>query len=298
MTATKRVRSVTAATDFSRDATQAVRRAALLSGALPARLELLHVVDASPWAQASALFGRKQGGKAAYLEAARRKLDATMEALENIETPSMRARADMGNVLDEILRASAASDLLVLGARGQRRMRETLLGTTAERLLQKGRGAMLVVKEAARHAYRHVVVPIDFSADSILALEAALRLAPDATITLVHAYDVVFEGMLWRGDVPKSTVENFRREARSDALSRLNGVATSVGLQERRFEKVVTRGYPPRVILAAAQRKKADLIAIGKQGRSMLGRLLVGSVTRHVLGECRCDVLVVRRRSS
>ncbi|MNF17923.1 putative universal stress protein [compost metagenome] len=35
-----------------------------------------------------------------------------------------------------------------------------------------------------------------------------------------------------------------------------------------------------------------DLIVVGKQGESALEELLVGSVTKHVLNESQCDVLV------
>jgi nucleotide-binding universal stress UspA family protein len=294
----KPIRSITAATDFSRDGTRSVQRATLLANALSARLELLHVVDASPLAQAAAMLAGKPGGRAACLESVRRKLDATVKALQVPELPSIRARLRVGSVLDEILHAAGTSDLLVLGARGQHPMRDAILGTTAERLLQKGHRAMLVVKKAPKRAYRNVVVPIDFSVDSIAALEATLRIAPAAFITLVHAYDVEFEGMLWRGSVPKSVVEGFRRDARTRALVKIHGVAVDLGIREGRFDNVVKRGYPPRVILDAARRKDADLIAIGKQGRSILERLLIGSVTRRVLGESRCDVLVARRRSS
>jgi nucleotide-binding universal stress UspA family protein len=295
--AMKPIRSMTVATDFSADATRSVQRAALLASALGARLEVLHVVDASALAQASALLAGKQGCKAECLESARRKLDGTVDAMDVSTPPSIHARVRVGNVLDEILRASQASDLLVLGARGQHRMRAAILGTTSERLLQKGRGTLLVVKKPARHAYRRVVASIDFSADSLAALQAALRVAPGAHFTLVHAYDVEFEGMLWRGNVPKATVDGFRRDARTSALAKMHSVGVKLGVAEARLDKVATRGYPPRVILDTAKRKDADLIVIGKQGRSVLERLLIGSVTRHVLGESRCDVLVARRSS-
>ena len=61
------------------------------------------------------------------------------------------------------------------------------------------------------------------------------------------------------------------------------------------IQGVVGRGYPARVVLDAAEKRGADLIAVGKRGRSGLERLLIGSLTRHVLGESRCDVLVARR---
>ena len=36
----------------------------------------------------------------------------------------------------------------------------------------------------------------------------------------------------------------------------------------------------------------ADLIVMGKNGESLLEDVILGSVTRHVLTECQCDVLV------
>jgi nucleotide-binding universal stress UspA family protein len=45
-----------------------------------------------------------------------------------------------------------------------------------------------------------------------------------------------------------------------------------------------------------AQRLDADLIVAGKQGRSTLGEFLLGSVSRRILAECRCDMLIVPGR--
>lgn len=294
----KRVRSITAATDFSRHAARAVQRAAHLASRHSARLELLHVVDASPLAQASAMLSSKRGGKADCIAHAREKMGSAVEAVRHVEPGTLKGRVQIGDVREEILRATTTADLLVLGARGQHPVRDALLGSTAERLLQTVNRPMLVVKTAPRRTYRNVVVPIDFSADSVAALEAAMQVAPEASFTFVHAYDVEFEGLLWRGSVPQSTIEGFRRNAQSTALARLHAIAHERGLPESRFGKVVIRGYAPRVILDAARRKGADLIAIGKQGRSLLGRLFIGSVTRHVLNESSCDVLVTRGRRS
>jgi nucleotide-binding universal stress UspA family protein len=47
------------------------------------------------------------------------------------------------------------------------------------------------------------------------------------------------------------------------------------------------------VILAQEEQLSADVIVIGKQGRSMIGEWLLGGVTRHVLAGSKCDVLVV-----
>jgi nucleotide-binding universal stress UspA family protein len=45
------------------------------------------------------------------------------------------------------------------------------------------------------------------------------------------------------------------------------------------------------MILAKEKQLGVDLIVMGKHG-SMIEDLLIGSVTRHVLSDSRCDVLV------
>jgi nucleotide-binding universal stress UspA family protein len=49
-------------------------------------------------------------------------------------------------------------------------------------------------------------------------------------------------------------------------------------------------------ILDEARRRRADAIVVGWRGHGALARLLMGSVSRAVLREARCPVLVVRRR--
>jgi nucleotide-binding universal stress UspA family protein len=62
-----------------------------------------------------------------------------------------------------------------------------------------------------------------------------------------------------------------------------------------RVSPLVVSGSAARKVPALSE--KADLVVMGKQGRSMLGELFLGSVTRRTLGEARCDVLVVPSRA-
>ena len=290
----KPLRSMVAATDFSPHGTRAVKRAGLLAAAMKSRLEVLHVLDPSPLARAGEALGLR-AARAASEKTARRKLGSVVGSLRRPGGSPVASRLAVGGAREEIVRAARRSQLLVLGARGRSPLRDALLGSTAERLLQTGRGPMLVVKERASRQYREVGVAFDFSADAASALEMALRLAPDANITLVHAYEVPFEGMLWRGSVPERQRERLRVDARTSALAAMHATLARLGHRGARVDKLLARGYPPRVVLDAAEHRGADLIAVGKQGRSALERLLIGSLTRHVLAESRCDVLVTRR---
>lgn len=54
-------------------------------------------------------------------------------------------------------------------------------------------------------------------------------------------------------------------------------------------------GTPSWELIQRAERWKADLVVVGSQGRSALGRLFLGSVSKKVAAEARCSVRVARR---
>ncbi len=54
-------------------------------------------------------------------------------------------------------------------------------------------------------------------------------------------------------------------------------------------------GDPHRLIVEEAEKKKADMIIIGRHGRKGLAKVLMGSVVGKVIGNAPCNVLVVPR---
>ncbi|PNY36538.1 universal stress protein [Rhodopirellula baltica] len=71
-------------------------------------------------------------------------------------------------------------------------------------------------------------------------------------------------------------------------------------LKERceRVEMVMRPGHPVRVVLSEAEQLGSDLIVMGAQGHSFLGRLLIGSVSDSIATHAKCSVLVVRSPES
>ncbi len=57
---------------------------------------------------------------------------------------------------------------------------------------------------------------------------------------------------------------------------------------------LVWHGDPAESIVAAAESEGADLILVGSHGRRGLGRMLLGSVSDHVVRNAPCPVLVAR----
>jgi hypothetical protein len=60
----------------------------------------------------------------------------------------------------------------------------------------------------------------------------------------------------------------------------------------------VLTGTPAWELIDAANDWKADLVVVGSQGRSAIGRFFLGSVSQKVAEIANCSVRVVRRTSA
>jgi nucleotide-binding universal stress UspA family protein len=277
--------TIVAATDFSEDAGNAVRRAAMLASRHGMAFELIHVVSA---ASLDALREWVPPGCADRLVAdAQRLLDEAARAAGGRAKP----RLAVGDVLEELLAACARASLLVVGAHGLNPLRDAILGTTAERLVGRCTAPILVVRTAPKAEYRHVLAALDLLPGSARLVEAAVRIAPGALIAAAHAYDVPFEGALQRAGVEQTRIERHRAEAAAKARSEIEALGAAAGANG--IVPVIERAHAARHVVESQRRLGADLVVIGKRSRSAFESFLLGSVTRHVLADVDVDVLVV-----
>jgi nucleotide-binding universal stress UspA family protein len=275
------IRSILVGTDFSAYARHAALRAGRLARELGVtRTVLMHVAPR---------FAFSAGDRTRTRRALRAELTRAAAEVEAKTGTAFAARLEQGGVLAVLTSVATRFDLLVLGAQGQHPLRDFAFGTTAERLLRRVHCPVLFVKVKPTAPYRDVLVPVDFSNDAGAALELARVLAPRAQLSALHAFEVPFEGKLRAAGVTEDHVLAYRREARARALTRMRAALRPFG---ERTSALIVHGYPPHVIARTQPEIGADLVAIGKHGRTALEDLLLGSVTLRTLASVSCDVLV------
>jgi nucleotide-binding universal stress UspA family protein len=295
MTIMTKLKHLLATTDLSAPARHAVERAALVSKDTAAQLVLLHVADLAPLEKLRQLMGQLP----AQLEM--RVLDNAAEKLRDLAAALLKhygvaagTRVVAGTLLAELAREADAivPSLIVCGARGESFVRHLLLGSTAERMLSRAKFPMLVVKQVAHEPYRTLLLPVDFSPSSLSALRIARLVAPNAELVLLHAYEVPFEGRLRYAGVDDETIGNYSLSARQEAEQKMRKLIRDAGLPSDTTRVIVLHGDPSVRIIEQEQEQNCDLIVMGRHGESALEDLLLGSVTKHVLAESQCDVLV------
>jgi len=287
------IQDILAATDFTGSGSKAVHRAARLAMEQRARLELLHIVHSPALESLRPLFPSPTDVEKRILQDARTQLEklATAVAAETGVRPGTGVH--LGHVVDGILAGSEAADLLVVGARGANPVRDLLIGSTAERLLRKSQQPVLMVNREPAHAYRRVLVPMDFTPVSGPLLRMAMQLAPEARITAFHAFDIPFEAKLWLTGVPEDRIQDYRDKARQFSIDALHALIGDAGADAGRCEAVAELGEAAPLILDQAAAIGADLIVMGKRDQTVAEELLLGSVARRVLASSDCDVLVL-----
>jgi len=136
-------------------------------------------------------------------------------------------------------------------------------------------------------AYKHILVPTDFSDHSRHAAERALELSRVyfSRLSILHVVNYLPPTFVSAQSEHTSAAQTIER-----ATAHLAEWAKELGLDST--EQLVTTGPAGKEINAMAKARKVDLIAIGTSGEGGMKRLL-GSTTKAVMHDAPCDVLSI-----
>jgi nucleotide-binding universal stress UspA family protein len=147
--------------------------------------------------------------------------------------------------------------------------------------------------------YNHILIPTDGSKLSQQSAEAGVRLAKalGARVTAFFAAPpatpIIYKAMLPVGYTTPEEHERMSRKAAQAYLGAIEKAARAVGVRCESLS--VTSDFPADAILAAAAKRRCDLIFMASHGRRGLRRAsLLGSETQKVLSQAPVPVLVHR----
>ncbi len=133
-----------------------------------------------------------------------------------------------------------------------------------------------------------VVVPVDFSDESLAAVSVALEMVDSAAnVHVIHvlpALSAMDPGVVW------DTVDDASRQDHAeDALrAKLSG-------GQKEVDVAIAIGDPGHEITNYASEVNAELLVLPSHGRTGMKRLLIGSVAERVMRLAHCPVLVLKK---
>lgn len=267
------------ASDLTAGSTNALRRAAAIARQEGAQLRVIHAVPAI-------------AGEDVALPA-RDRLNAALAEVTGREVggeSGLSVGICHARPADAILSQEEHydPDLIVLGAHGEPRLRDAILGSTAAHVVRKAAQPVLVVQTDPDRAYRKMLIAVDDeTAERVLAL--ALAFAAPEEVYVVHAYGPVLQSLTGDTDL----LEHVRTD--QDALlARLRQKLAGSGRQPARMESIVEEGEPMDVIMHAWTKVRPDLVVMGTHGRTGIAHLLHGSLAETALLGCPSDMLIMR----
>lgn len=291
------------ATDGSGSADAAGILLARLKGLDEAHLE---IVTVEPWSRLHGLIGRRGSGED-LLDSpkanAKREILARESMVLRSYFNSISTRICAGSPSREIVAAAREidADLIVLGHRNRAPLSQAILGSVAQEVVDTAPCSVLVVPMDAMGTGR-VLLACDGTQESETALEWVERamLPEEAVVHVLSVPERVSLNLAARETSPSREYQPWvvKAEARNkDAALRIAQEAANRlrGVRKTAYPSVAC-GDAPTVILTAARRDEADIVAIGARARRKWWERVAGNTARFILNQQTFATLVARPR--
>lgn len=276
-----------------------------LASRMNAKVVLLHAI--------SAPFGELFDDAPDRIEAAmamRRRATASADSYmasvaERVSTEGVECDTHLGHgapaavILDYIERYNP--DLIAMSTHGRSGLRRMVVGSVTTAILPRAETPVLVVhpdedEQIPPVSFETLVVPLDMSSRSEDVLPLATRLAGSLNLNARLITCIPSPSQLYTGSVPEvypypDDLMQQTQDATDEYLEEVSAAVNEGRALNAQWESL--EGGPASRIVEYAQAQPASLIAMCTQGRTGLGRWVLGSVTDAVIRSGNTPVLVV-----
>ena len=201
-----------------------------------------------------------------------------------------------GSPLIEFLRRAKDDDIDLIVMRKRREATES--GSLFEKLARKAPCSVLLIPEGSKAWFTDILVPIDFSENSVNAMDTAVAIASVSSgiqeIHCLHVYSVPI-GYYKTG----KSYEEFNEIMRGHAEKKYREFIAKIdlkGLVVTPIFKLEKKEY--KGIEEVIEEHQISLLVIGARGRKAGAGVLLGSVTEHLISTTSIPLMAVKRKGT
>ncbi len=206
------------------------------------------------------------------------------------------------SAVEEILNYASENeiDFIAMGTHGRTALSHLLLGSVAERIVQMSTYPVMTFRKNDQKLIqsKNILLPIDFSEYSKLALQYALELAKhfDLTITLFHAFEQDFHPAFYAAG--KESIFEIDKDLKKRAERAITDFRADLGYPDVKTKVVFDEGIAYQAILKQIEAHYYDFVALGSHGLKGIEHFLMGSTAEKVVRRSEIPVLTVKKTSS
>ena len=276
------MRTVVAGVDLTVLGRRVADRARIVAETTGSTLKLLHILEPVSEALIEPSHARLMHG---YQKGLAEDLAAWCEERSSAQ---VELEVVKGSPSWELVSRSKGAQLTVVGSST---IEAFALGPTARRVARMASNHILVVRRQPRVPYRRILVAVDFSDASRVAVDTAMSMFPEAELTVVYSLPSRFDPILAEAGL-------FIEELDADRDRRLelagDRMAEFVHGFDTDLRSVVLDGPTLETIDEAVRRRNADLLVAGSRGATATRMVLLGNVAEGLLSTAPCDVMIAR----
>lgn len=258
-------------------------------------LTIVHVVDLPDHAASAALITTFRG-QAEF--AARDRIEAAL-VRHGIDPVGVEIRVDIGVPAVRLVEIcqKIKPTLVVMRAHHKPWIVRKLLGSTTDTVIAAGHAPVLVVRPTVDKPYEHVLLAVDGPDTAPTALSFVSALLPDAEVHMVQAVAIApqLEQAMLQVGLARRDLTTHQEVLAQEAEARLGSLAAEL---RPRVTWQVLRGDPAQELVRVTHAPDVNLIALGPNRSGLLKRIFIGGVTRRLLRDAGCDVLIGRPRGT
>lgn len=215
-----------------------------------------------------------------------------------------------GHAAETIVRKAKENQaaLIVVGAKGLRSTLGILLGGVAQQVVEHAHCPVLVVRAPYTGLHR-VLLVTDGSATSqaAVAFLACFAMPKDVLVEVCHVvppgalpqfttgtWPVGHEVVPILSDNELAEMEAMHQQERESGRALVEKTAATLTAAKLRAESVLLEGDAATEILRYARKTRPDLIVAGSRGLSEIKGWWMGSVSRKLVNNAACSILVVK----
>ena len=264
-------------TDFGKSSEVALESVITIAKKFGSEVNLVHVLPESMnLDKIQSFVDEKMSGYVKLLES--QEVKCTAHVLHGNHTDMLVSFADRKK-----------ANLIVLGA-GHVGKEKFKLGSNSEKIIRDSSVTVWVIDKGNVINPSSVLCPIDFSEESMLALDNAIHLCRlfESKLHILHAVKRIDqEYSEWGFDLAKEQADLVM-----DLELEIADLTEGLDLSGISWSKEVRLGDPADLILDVIKEKNIDLLMMGSSGKGRLKRLFLGSIAERVSRKLPCSFII------